>query len=222
MSWLTKIEPLVLYQSSDIPYVILEDGVHLCFDNLFQVTSQDRDDHNITFKFSRNGTKRKSSNYHRILSFPVTIPFSDVLGLNKCVIEGRLVKSASERKDGLCSVALVTSSHIRRLDDDEFQEFVDSLDRFSESFVLVGDQVDPQVRILDDFVTPIYHAGDWGRTCVSIANSLCQLPDRKYCWTRSIPEIDLACFGLREVDHMNKVSNIFNEIGIPVGTSWEG
>ena len=73
-SWLKRQQPTKLYQSSDIPYVILEDGVYLCYDNCYG-GQEDRADHNISFYAHPNSLRRLNTYFYRFNSFPMTIPF---------------------------------------------------------------------------------------------------------------------------------------------------
>jgi len=90
-----------------------------------------------------------------------------------------------------------------------------------ETFLLTTEQVDPNTRLLDDFATTICHKQDWGRTCVTIANKIVQQKDRKYCWTKNIPDISVKCYGLESAQDMEQIQNTLDFIGITNGVIWE-
>jgi len=58
MRWIKKIEPVILYQASDLPYIITEVGVYLCFDNFYSEL-QSTGDHVISFQIERKQLSRK-------------------------------------------------------------------------------------------------------------------------------------------------------------------
>ena len=128
MSWLKTISPMVLHQGSDLPYAILEDGVHLCYGNLYYDHDPDKTDYFISFRTTRNSMIQQSSNYYRFKQFPKVIPFSDIIRLNDSIIDGRLLKCAVEKQDEPTSAIVFRPSYLRTLDDNEFQGFVDTLE----------------------------------------------------------------------------------------------
>lgn len=211
MSWLKKIKPVILYQSSDIPYVILEDGVRLCFDNVYY-NKQDQSEFNIIFKANKNHLMRQSANYYRFKKFPVIIPFRDIIKLNKTIIDGHIVKNTVHHSEQI-TIALVKSSYLDDLDDDDLSRFVDTLDRYKNSFVLIQEEQNSKTHLLEDFAHIINHV-NYYRTCVQIADAICSLKLRKYCWTRNITDLTVHCFGLIDSDEKNKISSALEYIGI--------
>ena len=91
MSWLKRQQPVQLYQSSDLPYVILEDGVHLFCDNCFG-TQPDNEDFNLSFYAEASQLKRINTYFYRLASFPFIVPFEEVIFLNDAIIEGKTIK----------------------------------------------------------------------------------------------------------------------------------
>lgn len=221
MSWLKRIQPVTLYQSSDLPYVICEDGVRLCHTNMFS-ESQDKESHFISFTANRHELMRQSTYYHRFLEFPVTIPFEHVVACDDAIIEGRVIKFAAAVSDDLKNITVVKSECISELDDDQWQDLIDVIDESDNGFLLVGEDLPPQARLLDDMVTTIYHNGDWGRTCVGIADAVAPFSQRKYCWTKSLPELQITCYGLESNEDMSAIQDAFSYMGVPnFSVSWE-
>ncbi len=211
MSWLKRIEPVVLYQTSEIPYVILESGVFLCFNNFYQ-EKEDKTDYHIAFRIDRNILARKSTHYFAFKNFPVTIPFEDIVLLNDSIVEGSLIKSAAEAPAESREIIVIKDSYLESREDDEFQEIVEVIDASDDAFLLVGDNLGAKARVLDNMVHAVRHTG-WSRTSVAIADILCNTP-RKYCWTKSIPEVTINCHGFKRTEDMDKFKRSLENIGI--------
>ncbi len=220
MSWLKRIEPVILRQSSDIPYVVLDDGVLLCFTNYYG-EHIDTGDYHISFYANRNKLKRASTNFFSFKTFPFKVTFQDIIELDDTVIEGRIIKSSSEVIGDPKEISVVKMSYIRHLEDEQFQDFVDSIEDYDRMFLLVGDTIDPQARLLSDMVHMIPHQ-QWIRTGVTIANAICDKPDRKYCWSKSIPEVNISCYGFQDVEEMDEFRESLELIGLKnFCTTWE-
>lgn len=219
MSWLKRIHPITLHQASDIPFVILEDGVHLCFSNLYDEENE-KTEHHIIFQANRKDIIRYSTNYFRFLKFPVTIPFASIISCDDFIVGGRLIKHAVEQTVDSKDIVIAKSNSLRDIEDEHFQKLADIMADSDHAFVLVDDDIDPQIRILNDVAKMLHHNGDWGRTCVAIANSIHSIGHRKYCWTKSLPEMNVVCYGLKGND-MEQIQNTFDFIGINCSVSWE-
>jgi len=214
LSWLKRHEPIVLSQASDIPYVISEQGVFLCFDNLYSEQC-DKSDHYIQFKAYKNDFMKQSTNHFRLKDFPKTIPFEEIIRLDDAIIEGRIIKQASVPEDRVESLKILIahSSYLHSLEDNKFQEFFENLEHYKKSFLLTGEDIDPQVRLLEDDMDIIHHRG-WYPTMVSIADKLCPLANRKYCWIQSLPTLIMTIYGLQNADEMNEIHESLDNIEI--------
>ena len=220
MSWLSRIKLITLHQTSDIPYVILDDGVHLCFSNLYD-QSRDKANHSISFTANKSDLIRQSTNYVRFLEFPKIIPFSSVAACDDAIIEGRFIKQSSVSTTEQQEIVIVKSGCLQHIEDNSFQNLIDVIVASDEAFLLTGEHSSPHARLLDDLVTTIYHKQDWGRTCVTIADKMSQRQDRKYCWTKSVPDINVKCYGLESAHDMEQIQDTLDFIGITSGVTWE-
>ena len=224
MSWVRHVEPLILSQESDIPYVVHDNGVLLCFDNMYRKSrkqSISTDDFFIVFKTSQQAVMRQSTYFYRFYDFPMLVPFDDVIHLNETIIDGRLLKIASYKNPESSSIALVKENYVSGLSNNEFQEFAENIDNFDKSFVLVGDDIDTNIRLLSDMVETIHHT-DWGRTCVTIAHRTCESATRKYCWTKAVPGLEITTYGFKPERDTEKLYKAFSDIDIEVSTNWGG
>ncbi len=213
MSWLKRHEPIILSQTSAIPYVISEKGVFLCFDNLYSEQC-DNIEHFIQFTAYKNDFIKQSTNHFRLKDFPKIIPFEEIVQLDDVIVEGRIIKQASaESESDPLKILVVHSSHLLSLVDEEFQHFVEDLDIYNKSFLLTGEDIDPQTRLLEDNMKIIHHRG-WYSTAVSIADKICSLPNRKYCWIQSLPGLSITVCGLQTSEEMNQVHESMDNIGI--------
>ncbi len=224
MRWLKQLEPIVLEQSSEIPYVILEDGVHLCFDNFYAepqktlmehfASRKEGGDYYIRFTAHKNDIKQQSTNYFRLQEFPTVIPFDNILVLNDTIFDGRIIKATVETDGSPAKIAIIKSDYLQEIDDSEFQEIVESFDNFDHRFLLVGQEIQPQERLLEDSVDMIHHL-TWARTCVDIVDRICPKPKRKYCWTRTTPELSITAFGINDNQEYDSIYKCLDNIGVP-------
>jgi len=221
MAWLKKQQPFKLYQSSDIPYIILEDGIRLCFSNCFG-QNPDKSDYNLNFIVQTSSLRRINTFFYKIEPFPITIPFSDVISLDDSVVEGRTIKHfANNTEEEQKNISVVKSEYIRNnISDLELSDFYDNLKNFDHNFILTGETIDPQTRLFDNLSTILHHK-DWNRTIVSIANDICSNSYRKYCWTKLIPELQISYFGNTGAKDIPNINDACCNAGLDVSVNWE-
>ncbi len=212
MNWLKRNEPIVLSQSSSIPYVILESGVYLCFDNLY-TEQTDKTNHHIGFKAYKNDYIKQSTNHFRLKKFPAIIPFDEIQILDDSIASGRIIKQAHTIDSESKNILISSSAQLIKSDDKKYQEFVEMLDQYDNTFILTGEEIDPQIRILEDVTKIIHHRG-WYPTLVTIADALCPLKSRKYCWTKSVPSLTIHLHEMDDFKDMKEISDCLDNIGI--------
>lgn len=221
MSWLKRQQPIQLYQSSDLPYVILEDGVHLCYSNCFG-TQPDNEDFNLSFYAEASQLKRINTYFYRLANFPSVIPFEEIAFLNDAIIEGRTIKHYAGSEGEAKDIAVMKSEYIRSYSGSDLSDISDILENYDRSFILVDDGIDPQVRLFDEVATILPHQ-EWTRTLVAIADQLVERTERKYCWTKNIPAVSLSCYGIADSEEVKDIHNAMEHIGIAeFSVSWEG
>jgi len=153
-------------------------------------------------------------------TFPTVIPFNDVISLDDAIIEGRTIKQAADTSGDPQSIAIMKPEYIRHTADTDLTGLSDTLDEFDASFILVGETVDPQARLFEESSNIIAHR-NWPRTMVSIADILCPKQSRKYCWTQTLPEITISCYGIDDSDELIEINDTLSAIGInDVSVSW--
>jgi len=217
--WLKRQQPVKLYQSSDLPYVILEDGVHLCYDNCYG-TNKDNSDFNICFETQASNIKRINTYFYKFNSFPIVIPFEQVISLDDTVIEGKTIKHFASSDVDTKQVVVMKSDYIRSYASDDLSEVNDLLDNFDHSFILVGDSIDPQVRLFD--TAKIIPHQSWSRTFVAMAHNMAERPERKYRWTHSLPDMNLSCYGIDGIDELQEINAAKDDVGLyNVSVRWE-
>ena len=220
MRWLNKVKPLDIYQGSNIPYVILEDGLKLCYHNQY-FTCPDQNDYNLHFTINKKDAKKISASVYKLNKFPAIIPFSDIISLNDIILDGQYIKMASKKDSEYMKIAIIKNTFLEKTDD--LEDLIDNLNDFKRVFLIHGDKISNKARLLDGMFTLINHGKSWGRVCVSIADELClrDKEDRKYCWTRDVPNLEISCFGFKDSEEMNKFHDGLNEIGVINDTTWE-
>jgi len=212
MKWLRKIELATLEQSSDVPYVILADGVHLCFDNLYYEVA-DKSEHHIKFVAHKQDLIRKSASCCRFKQFPTTIPFKNILSLGDTVVNGRIIKTATDLNMDPQNIIVIRSKVLSQLTEDDFQSVVDTVDDYDAAFLLTGNEIGDFDRLLLGSVHMIPHRG-WHYSCVAITDHLCEGDARKYCWTQRLPGINMKLYGSPEIDDTDIIAQCFEDIGI--------
>ncbi|KKL73432.1 hypothetical protein LCGC14_2074980 [marine sediment metagenome] len=218
--WLKRQQPIKLYQSSDLPYVILEDGIHLCYDNCYGI-NKDNSDFNICFKAQTTSLKRINTYFYKFSSFPIVLPFEQIVSLDETVIEGKTIKHFAASDNDTKRVAVMKSDYIRSYAGNDLSDINDLLEEFDHSFILVGDFIDPQVRLFESIADIIPHQ-QWSRTIVSIAHKIADRPERKYCWLHSLPDINLSCYGIEGSDELKEINSAKDAIGITdMSVRWE-
>lgn len=218
--WLKRQQPIKLYQSSDLPYVILEDGVHLCYSNCYG-THKDNSEFNICFESKVSSLKRINTYFYKFNSFPVVMPFEQIISLDETVIEGKTIKHIASSDNETKRVVLMKSEYIRSYAGDDLSDINDLLEEYDHSFILVGDSIDPQVRLFDGIADIIHHQ-QWTRTFVSMAHKIADRPERKYCWMHSLPDINLSCFGIEGPDELLEVNSAKDAVGlVNMSIRWE-
>ncbi len=210
--WLKRQQPIQLYQSSDLPYIILEDGIHLCYDNCYG-TNKDDSDFNICFETQASHLKRINTYFYKFNSFPVVIPFEQVISLDDTVIEGKTIMHFASSENDTKQVVIMKSDHIRSCANLDLSDINDLLDEFDYSFILVGDSIDPQVRLFEN-VTDIIHHQNWNRTLVSMAHKIIDRPERKYRWIHGLPDINLSCYGIENSDELKEINAARDAVGL--------
>lgn len=217
--WLKRQQPIKLYQSSDLPYVILEDGIHLCYDNCYG-TVKDHSDFNLSFEVQGHKLKRINTYFYKFNSFPVVIPFEQISSLDDTVIEGKTIKHFASSENDTKRVVVMKSDYIRSYSDGDLSDVNDLLDESDHSFILVGDSIDPQVRLFEDIACIVPHL-NWNRTFVLIAHKISERPERKYRWVHSLPDINLFCYGIDGIDELKEIHDAKDKVGLNMSVRWE-
>lgn len=213
MSWLKRIEPVIITQTSEVPFVIKEDGVLLCFDNFYFTNEIDHVDHYIKFTASKVDMGQQSTNCLYFKTFPQLIPFDDIIVLNDIIAQGRIIKNAAIIQEKPRNILLAKSAYLHEFSDDEFQEFVETIDDYDEAFLLIGEEIEPQDRILEGDMHIVSHSC-WYKTCVTMLDKSMKSKSRKYCWTKAIPEISITIYGAEDGDECGEISSCLENIGI--------
>lgn len=217
MNWFQKQQPSILAQSSSIPYVILDDGVLLCFDNFFE-EKPPNDKHLIEFNIDKSQLNKKSTYIHKFKKFPILIPFEDIIKLDNVIINGKILKTATKSpKTDDISISIVHGDKLEHC----FDEYSENLSNFDYNFVLHDGEHNDFISLIEDNANSIYH-DNWYRTAVTVADYICDIDSRKYKWTNSIPPLTISCFGLNSNDEKDNIQDSFEKIGIQeISVIWE-
>lgn len=210
--WLKRQQPIKLYQSSDIPYIILEDGIHLCYDNCYG-TVRDDSDFNICLETQASNLKRINTYFYKFNSFPIVIPFEQIVSLDDTVIEGKTIKHFASSENDTKQVVIMKSDYIRSHTSNDLSDINDLFEEFDHSIILVGDSIDPQVRLFEGMSHILPHQ-NWSRTFVSMAHKIAERPERKYRWIHGLPDINLSCYGIDGPDELKEINAAKDAVGL--------
>ena len=215
MPWLKQTTPATIYQSSVLPYVVREDGLHLCFDNIYQLDPPTYyDTYHIAFKISKKSIFRYSTNYCRLNDFPAIIPLEDIVELN----ENRIPPPKNEEIKNIC---LIQSDYSERISDKKFRRLQNRLEFYDASFLLTHGTIGPHSRSLNDATHTLYNesVNSWGRMGIQVADTLCETLERDFCWTYRVPELDIDFYGLKEGE-MGELQEMLEFIGLRCEVLW--
>ena len=191
----------------------------MCYDNCYG-TDIDDSDFNICFETQASSLKRINTYFYKFNSFPVVIPFEQVTSLDDTVIEGKTIKHFASSESDTKQVIVMKSDYIRSYAGNDLSNINDLLEECDRSFVLVGDSIDPQVRLFDGIAEIVPHQC-WARTLVSIAHKVSDKQERKYCWTHTLPDIDLSCYGIN-ADELKEINFARDSAGLAdISIRWE-
>ncbi len=222
MNWFKRQQPLSLIQSSDLPYVILKDGVRLCYSNFYEEyrPAARLAGHVIHFNVPKSAMIRQSTYLFRFKKFPVTIPFEDIHRLDSTIIDGKILRHASTSDE--IDDKKVSFVHMERLPD-IFDDYSNQLEDYDHNFILHNGEeiIAPEARLLelDGQADLLYHK-EWGRTCVAVVHKTWGSDMRKYCWTNFVPDMDMVCFGLESVDDKESIQSCFDDMGVTASVIW--
>lgn len=209
-NWLQKQSPFILHHGSDLPYIILEDGVKICHKNSF-CKNKENDLHNISFIVNKNKIFRQSTHIFKIIDFPVLIPFENIIQLDSVIIDGKIIKICADKNLDNKEISLAKLSYVS----ENIDSFIDNMYSFDHNFIIKDDhdELDPTIRLMEDEAKIISNSG-WERTALIIADELCPLKTRKYCWTSSLPSLNIHCFGLTDWTEKDSIQKSFSDIGV--------
>lgn len=223
MSWLNRVDSLVLHQVSDVPYVILDNGVLLCFDNFFSEQKDKQNGHSICFKINKKKVYRKSTFFYSAKHFPVLIPFKDVISLDDVIKEGIVKASKVVPSTQVKNIVIVKNRFLKKLSDHEFDDFIDEIDDCGLIFILNTGTIDERVHVLKEMLEDaeiLFHT-NWHRTIVSILDKVCDRKCRKLNWTKSLPDLNITCVGMSNTEDMDEMNTALSDIGVSsYSTNW--
>lgn len=220
MAWFKKFQSTNLYQSSDIPYVILDNHVLLCFDNLYSTRKENNSEFSISFQADKKQITTQSATLYRLNTFPEKIKLNNVDFVNNIKVS-QLKKNAKKTIDSE-SIALVNYVMLKRMSDRKFDNFTNQMSDYDHKFLLTNDKLGYMCLKTDNILKYIYHSNNnWHKTCAEIAYNISIDEPKDINWTKNIPSLDIYCFGLQDRDIIKKIGSSFNDMGINSCISWE-
>ena len=71
----------------------------------------------------------------------MVLPFKDVLSLDDSIVNGRIIKTASDSPIDPKKIIIIRSKVLSQLEVEEFQEVIDSIDGYDAAFLLTGNDI---------------------------------------------------------------------------------
>jgi hypothetical protein len=212
--WFRKIEPVLLHQSSDVPYVVTNDGVRLCFDNYYGLQEDRFGEHVLSFKMPRRAIRRRSTKHFRLHSFPVTIPFSDVVKLDRAAKDGALILQDKSFTGPWRRISLFSAEYLLKKHRD-IEKAATRLARLRHCYVTYGHELPSQLHAVAE-TTPIISHYDWVKTLLTIADSVVQTDYRGPNWVKCAGRFDIVAYGFKS--GLEEAKRAISDIGIEDAT----
>lgn len=215
MSWLQKSEPISLYQTSSIPYLILNNNIYLCHSNFYAIEHPKIfDDYTIIFSSPRQLLSQQSASYHKFKKFPVTINKKDILTY--------MYPNYKEETQESQRIAIIDAKHINKLRSRALGDFFNEVENFDFRIILTNENIESNTRIFEDNSSMIFHENsDWWRTCILIAHETYKSKFRGNNWTTNLGGLEIYCYGLESTDFIKEIEDIFQKMKIDTEISWE-
>lgn len=212
--WLKKIEPVTLYQSSEIPYVIRETGILLCFNNLFSSHPENFNQYTISFQAHKNQIKRQNTNFFKLNSFPALIELDPNTEVGNIIKQGEYQQPIEHiQNNEWQKIAIISDKYINHMREQELKKFILELKLHDYSFIAHSHDIGPKVRYMSDYAIPTWHY-NWHRTLAAISDNIIKNSYRGYNWTKQAGLFDIKCFGFDILENSNKAKRAINNIGI--------
>jgi hypothetical protein len=205
-SWLKKSNSdLILYHTSDLPYVIKDDFVLICDNNMFSETEYKTRNY-IGFAVKQKLAKRLTTFYWRLEEFPIKISTNKVLHVfneNKIRHQNRDHKKIATFKD--CYVKYLNAENIENILDSYDKTYLLSKNSTSNTQILeIGDMFD------DHF----YYGNSWYTAIVNILDKICISSYRGKNWLDNIPSMTLDVYGIKDFTETDSIRKVLEELDI--------
>lgn len=212
--WLKKIEPITLHQSSEVPFIIKEDGILLCFSNLFSVNPENFHEFNISFQASPKQVKRQNTLYYKLNRFPNTVQLSEDVNVDKVIKCGEFQLPLSQDQcTDWKTIAIISDQYVNHMRETELRKFASELKEYNYSFVAHSKDIGPKVRFMTDYSIPMWHS-NWYKTLTTVAHTVTNNKYRGYNWTKQAGLLDIKCFGFNPVENVERAKKAIMSIGI--------
>lgn len=199
MSWIKKLQPVTLYQQSDIPYVINENGLLLCYNNFYSNKPIDLfEQYNIEFKINPRETKSYSANYLVLKDFPKVISFSDILNFKETEIP--------QKNDDIKKICIIKNSN-------EVLNY--DLENYDASFIVSKESCNIQ-NLPDN--THLIQANSWSRICIYIIDTLVNKKD--VYWIKHVPFLEIDFCHFKSYNSLEKITKFFQLIQVETDIQW--
>lgn len=223
MSWLNRENLVRVQQTSNIPYVILKKGVFLCCDNFFSEEKMSSEEHNLIFFENKRKLSRKTTYYYKYNTFPIFVPFNRIITLDNIIHDGKIVKRLSYNLGKESKIAMISQDWIDDMDDEQFNDFIDEISTFKYVFIITNNEDDNRVRTIVNILhigIAIFH-NNWYRTVITMLDNMCDNHKRGYCWTSTLPQLDICFYGADQ-STLDEVNTVLSNIGVKEFLiSWE-
>lgn len=207
MSWLNKNHPLIFFQPSDIPYIVLEHGALLCFDNYYSIDKNYPSEFGISFHSQKDEFSKKNTHYFSFKQFPVSIPFEQIVSVNGTTAEN-IDKSEVEHYEDNKDIALIFAKKIKP------KKINHIVDKYEQSFILVSEDWGHNLETNNEYEILQHSTDNINRNIITICHMLCPLKKRNCFWTKSIPDITVNCYGIEDQAEYDSIQNVLEIIGV--------
>jgi len=212
--WLKKQQPVILRQSSDLPYISFEDGIFLCYDNCYS-TSYEKNQYAIEFVYAKKKIQRINTYFYKIKKFPILLDWSSVkltTGFDQHTEQTNDLESAT--------VFVIKSSRIKKMSQKSVEKLIDEMNEFDYKFIITAsDKIDDNTRSLEDSCAIIEH-NSWHKTITSILNNICQSESRNINWTKQIQPLSMFFYNIDNTEEIDNMQQIIDDLRVECFINW--
>lgn len=205
-SWLKKSNSeLFLYHTSDLPYVITNEFVLICDNNMFSETEYKTGNH-IGIMINNKKAKRITTYHWCLNNFPIKVATKKVISVHN---EN---KQKTKRQEHTV-IATFKDCYIKNLSTDHMETLLNNYDKT----YLLSKNATSDAKILEAgelFDEHFYYGKSWYTAIVNILDKVCLSHYRGKNWLENMPQITLDIYGIKQFSETDEIRKVLEDLKI--------